>query len=383
MVSKFWNLSLSICCGAVKVFLKTSCTQRVPSPKKIILQTSIVDLLILNLTVYQRACSWEGNWWYAHWNEASSLLHRGSKVLFESARFLACYNIIFTLFFVPFICLARPCSRFAYGVSCFASSLKMRHGERGLTVPRCPPHVTWPQRRAWARTSRAEPHESVTRWAYHALSVGKPKRLKSRAATAVPKNSKNDRLPGGAFTLARHRLTSSGPGHQDLSTSRPPASRSSVASPASQVLATQSTKTAPQWWDAGGATCAGKPATSPAERWPGSMLGQGDTQQWQRDCILPSASSSVDKSLGATQRLPKPTLVIVGSVKTRKYSTFRQLASSGMWHSCHIPDEANWRNVEYFQTYSLRATRRTASSCFHTSGQRHNEQDKWCLHMYM
>ena len=48
MVSKFWHLS--VCCGAVKVFLKTSCTQRVRSLKKIILQTSIVDQL--NLTVY-------------------------------------------------------------------------------------------------------------------------------------------------------------------------------------------------------------------------------------------------------------------------------------------------------------------------------------------
>ena len=38
--------------------------------------------------------------------------------------------------------------------------------------------------------------------------------------------------------------------------------------------------------------------------------------------------------------------VIVGSVKTRKYSTFHQLASSGNW----LPDEANWRNVEYFMS---------------------------------
>ena len=35
------------------------------------------------------------------------------KSFFESARFLS-YNLHF--FFVPFICLARPCSRFAYGV---------------------------------------------------------------------------------------------------------------------------------------------------------------------------------------------------------------------------------------------------------------------------
>ena len=47
MVSKFWHPSI---CGAVKVFLKTSCTQRVRSLKKIILQTSIEDQL--NLTVH-------------------------------------------------------------------------------------------------------------------------------------------------------------------------------------------------------------------------------------------------------------------------------------------------------------------------------------------
>ena len=46
MVSKFWHLS--IYCGAVKVFLKTSCIQRVRSQMKVVLQTSIVDQL--NLT---------------------------------------------------------------------------------------------------------------------------------------------------------------------------------------------------------------------------------------------------------------------------------------------------------------------------------------------
>ena len=39
-------------------------------------------------------CCWEGNWCYAHWNEASSLLHHGSKVLFESARFFVSYNLL-------------------------------------------------------------------------------------------------------------------------------------------------------------------------------------------------------------------------------------------------------------------------------------------------
>ena len=48
------------------------------------------------LNMYQRTCCWEGNWCCVHWNEASSLLHRASKVLFESAWFL--YLIICTLF---------------------------------------------------------------------------------------------------------------------------------------------------------------------------------------------------------------------------------------------------------------------------------------------
>ena len=104
---------------------------------------------------------------------------------------------------------------------------------------------------------------------------------------------KNNRLPGGAFTLAHYRSTSSGPGHQDLSTSQPPTSRFSEASPASRILTTQSTKTAPRWRDAGGATSTGKPATCPAE---GSLLG--NKQHWQRDCILPATSSSIfDNSL--------------------------------------------------------------------------------------
>ena len=82
---------------------------------------------------------------------------------FESARFFVSYNL--HSFFVPFICLARPWNRFAYGVICLASSLKRRHGERRLTVPRCPQPRRVTQRRAWARTSRAEPHVSVTLWA--------------------------------------------------------------------------------------------------------------------------------------------------------------------------------------------------------------------------
>ena len=41
-----------------------------------------------------RTCCWEGNWCYTHWNEASSLLHRGSNVLFfESARFFVSYKV--------------------------------------------------------------------------------------------------------------------------------------------------------------------------------------------------------------------------------------------------------------------------------------------------
>ena len=40
----------------------------------------------------------EGNWCYAHWNEASSLLHRGSKVFFEPARFSVSYNNNFFFF---------------------------------------------------------------------------------------------------------------------------------------------------------------------------------------------------------------------------------------------------------------------------------------------
>ena len=85
----------------------------------------------------QRAWFWEGIWCYAHGNEGSSLLHRGSKVVFESPRFFVSH--LLHSFFVSFVSLARPCGRFAYRVTCLANSLNMRHGERGLTVPRCTP----------------------------------------------------------------------------------------------------------------------------------------------------------------------------------------------------------------------------------------------------
>ena len=52
------------------------------------------------------------------------------------------YLIICTLF-CSFICLARPCSTFAYGVSCLASSLKMRHGERGFNSAQMPTTTSW------------------------------------------------------------------------------------------------------------------------------------------------------------------------------------------------------------------------------------------------
>ena len=51
------------------------------------------------------------------------------KSFFNLQDFFVAYNL--HAFFVPFICWTRPCSRFAYGVSCLANSLKMRHGERG------------------------------------------------------------------------------------------------------------------------------------------------------------------------------------------------------------------------------------------------------------
>ena len=79
------------------------------------------------------------------------------------------YLIICTLF-VPLICLARPCSRFVYRVSCLSSSLTMRHGER---------HVTPAPRMGSSRT-RALCCES-----YYS-SPGGPKHLKSRDCGSSP-----------------------------------------------------------------------------------------------------------------------------------------------------------------------------------------------------
>ena len=84
----------------------------------------------------KRLLSRSATGWMLHYNV------RNTNCLLNNMSF--CLIMWTALFFAPFICLARPCSRFAYGVSCLASSLKMRHGERGLMLPRCPPprHVT-------------------------------------------------------------------------------------------------------------------------------------------------------------------------------------------------------------------------------------------------
>ena len=121
-------------------------------------------------------------------------------------------------------------------------------------------------------------------------------------------STKIDRLPaaGGAFTLVHHRSTQLRAGHQDLSTSRPPASRFSVCQPpeSSPHIAPK-----PPLGGEMRAVLPVKPATSPAD---GSVLGtsSNDSETASYPRLLVRVRRRI---VGATQRLsPSPSRLSQG-----------------------------------------------------------------------